>query len=198
MTEEIALDRAQQQKNGAAYAWILTLKFLLAAYLHEYELAQDLSVRLAKAETETLLPISLRIHYFYEGVVFASLARRRQARSSQKARLARRNLRRLEAYSKHSPENFGNKVQLLKAELAMVHGNYDGALVYFRRSMELAHKQGFTHEEAWACERAGLVLLRECGKPEAASDFLSQARALYEKWGARIKVSQVDRVMAQI
>ena len=68
----------------------------------------------------------------------------------------------------------------------------DTALSKYRQSIEAAKKEAFLHEQALACERAGLAL-RKIGRENEALKFLVDAQSLYKSWGAKIKVEQMQR-----
>ena len=191
---------AMEGDNRLTHAWSLQLQYLMVTHLHDFQAAERLSRRIRKSEIRSVVPYFIRVHHFHEGVAFAVLARQSSNRFRRRRlqHLARRQLGKLERYTLESPENFSNKLHLVQAELAMNCGKRDEAMVHFRRSMERAEAQGFVHEQALACERAGYALQElERGTRKDAREYLVRARQLYDKWGARTKVEKLDKVIAE-
>jgi len=65
-----------------------------------------------------------------------------------------------------------------------------GALAHYRKSISLSKKHCFLHEEALACERAGMYLLG-LKSQKLAVQFLKQSYQCYEVWGAYAKLKNL-------
>lgn len=70
----------------------------------------------------------------------------------------------------NAPENYLNKYHLLEAELAAVQKNQTQALIHYEKAISLSNKNNFVHEEALACERAGIFHL-EIESKEATANY---------------------------
>src|SRR5262245_32596862 len=92
--------------------------------------------------------------------------------------------------------NFNHKYQLVKAELCFALGKYYKAMEYYDRAIEGAIKQSFTHEEALAKELAGDFYLAR-GRPRLAHEYLREAYGAYIRWGAVIKLQQLEPKLYQ-
>jgi hypothetical protein len=123
----------------------------------------------------------------------AAVALSHHSNMRQYMQVAKRNLKELKEYAQDAPSNCQNKVLLLEAEMAANEGNMDMALAKFVRSADLAGSEGLVHEQALACERAGMAL-RRCSDFPGAVQHLVRARDLYQKWGANVKVSQMTQM----
>jgi len=88
------------------------------------------------------------------------------------------------------PATYLHKVFLLEAEFAAAKGNLDDAIPLYQCSASMADHEGFLHEKALACERAGLTV-RHFGDSLRSTTFLSQALEAYSEWGACAKVVQM-------
>ena len=62
----------------------------------------------------------------------------------------------LKEISKLIPENYQNKFYLVKAEIAVYKADETSAFKHYRKSISLSKQYCFLHEEALACERAGM------------------------------------------
>merc|ERR1712157_105385 len=60
------------------------------------------------------------------------------------------------------------------------------ALMHYEEAIQLSDKHGFQHEEALACERAGIFCLEIF--PDKSKLFLQKAYCCYDKWGAVAKL----------
>lgn len=170
--------------NSPMHAFLIFLKLIIAVYLNESEEAIVKEFR--KQNPGVVIPYIYYYNLFYEGLIEASkttpLSRWR----------ARRNLRRLEKAMVRCPENFSSKVFLLRAEMASAGGHYEHALLAYDKAIHYAKKEGLTNEEALSNEKAAKMLLSSGNVPEA-SLYFEAALKCYRRWGADIKVVQLDQ-----
>ncbi|MEQ8225631.1 MAG: PAS domain S-box protein, partial [Candidatus Eremiobacterota bacterium] len=89
----------------------------------------------------------------------------------------------------HCPVNFLHEYYLLEAEIHRILGHNPGD--YYDLSIKYAQKNEFIHEEAIANELAGKFYLTK-GNREKSTVYLKNARYCYERWGAVIKVRDLD------
>merc|ERR1712032_1372662 len=87
--------------------------------------------------------------------------------------IAEDSISKLKEMSDINPKNYINKFHLLKAEIAAALADESNALQHFRKSISLSNENCFKHEEALACERAGIFYLR-LNSQQIASEFLNQ------------------------
>ena len=110
--------------------------------------------------------------------------------SKRHAKLARRNLEELKKHAQRAPWNLMNKIALLEAEMLTSAGKFEDALTKYEESIHHACHEMFLHEQALACEKAGLSRLRFSRLIEALSYF-ERARVLYRTGDAHMKVDQL-------
>lgn len=96
----------------------------------------------------------------------------------------------LQGWTKSCPENFSQKLALLKAEEARIKGNGKLAEKEYQTAIHEAEQSSFLNLEALSSELFGKHLLAE-KKLEKASVYLNKARQLYSRWGAEAKVDQL-------
>lgn len=167
----------------ALFVW----KHLIAVYMNEVELASQLASKIEALPTN-LLPFTVNTHIFLQALAHASQANK----SSDHRHRAQNQLCRIRESAQHCPENYLHRVYLVEGELARVAGNHAEALSKYTTAVELAEKSGFTQEQAFAHEKAGLSL-QSCGKVKEAKVHFVKARSLFQLWGAQIKVDQLTK-----
>lgn len=105
------------------------------------------------------------------------------------------NRKKLEVWARHAPMNFEHLLHLHDAERCRVAGRSAGALDHYDRAVELARINGFPQDEAMANELAADFFM-EMGKPKLARVYAREARYAYLRWGALVKVRQIDERFA--
>ena len=99
--------------------------------------------------------------------------------------------RQLRKAAQHAPVNFTHLHRLLQAERMRAAGHFDKAWPLYVQAIDAAHGQGYVHDEAFTCERAGGLALRR-GDRTTARALLNRARHAYVRWGALAKVQALD------
>lgn len=90
-------------------------------------------------------------------------------------------------WARHIEANFGHRLALLQAEWKRYRGDIREALIYYRRSYDLARQFDFIHDEALAAERFA-DYLNEQGLMDMAAFYHQAALKAYENWGATKKL----------
>ena len=103
----------------------------------------------------------------------------------------------LEVWAEHSPQTFENRAALVAAEIARIEGRILDAQDLYEKAIRSAHVHGFVHNEALACEMAG-VFYSARGYEKIATAYLRDARYCYLRWGADAKVRQLEQLHPQI
>lgn len=114
-----------------------------------------------------------------------------RARRKLLARCARAE-RTVQAAARDAPANFSALNALLNAERLRATGKAARAGVAYREAIDAARQYGFTHDEAFACERSA-TLSGATGDRAAMRTRLVQAREAYVRWGALAKVRWLDQ-----
>ncbi len=99
--------------------------------------------------------------------------------------------KKLALWAENSPENFGYKYDLVRAEEARVLGDSESAMALYDKAIEGAAEQEFTHHQAIAGELAASFYLAR-GLKKIARAYLAEARYAYLRWGATAKVAALD------
>lgn len=90
-------------------------------------------------------------------------------------------------WTKHCPENYQHRYDLVQAEYFRVLGQYDKATDAYDRAIEGAKDHDYINELALASELAGKFRL-SIGRDRVARLYLTDARYYYLRWGATFKV----------
>ncbi|MEX3936401.1 AAA family ATPase [Paraburkholderia phymatum] len=99
--------------------------------------------------------------------------------------------RQLEIWAGICPENFENRVALVRAEIARVEGRALDAMSHYDQAIRSAQANGFVHNEALANELAARFFSTR-GSEKAARGYLQDAHDAYLRWGANGKARQLE------
>jgi signal transduction histidine kinase len=97
----------------------------------------------------------------------------------------------LARYAASCPENYRHMSSLVEAELARSRGDVAQAMHHYDLAIESAAEHGFLKVEALANELAGQFWIGR-DRPAFAAVHYTRARDLYEHWGARVKVRELE------
>ncbi len=100
-------------------------------------------------------------------------------------------------WADNCPENFADRVALLRAEIARIEGRELDAERDYERAIQLAIEHGFIQNEALSNELAARFY-RARGLTSIANLYLTTARRCFLRWGADGKVRQLDQAHPQL
>jgi PAS domain S-box-containing protein len=103
----------------------------------------------------------------------------------------------LENWSQHAPMNFLHKFYLVEAERARVLDQSGQARDYYDKAIDLAQEHSYLNEEALAGELAARFYLA-LGQTRLARHYLQDARYAYQRWGASLKVKDLEARYPQL
>jgi hypothetical protein len=130
--------------------------------------------------------------YFFEGLASFQLAR--QTSDDESAKWIERGhsvLAKMRCWSEHSRWNWENKMLLLEAENMHTKGEFDIAGSLYDSAIRSAREHKFVHEEAIACELAG-IFFYEIGFHHKSYLCLLHSVDCYEKWGAHAVARRIE------
>ena len=179
----------KNEKKGFDIAIVSVIASFLAFLFHDFDTALEM-IEISKSMKKRFPPSTYLwpIFYLYEGLISLSFARR-GVEIEKWSEKAKQNIMKLRDLCHDAPENFQNKYHLLEAELAAVQNNKAQAIFHYKKAICLSKKNNFVHEEALACERAGIFYL-ELDSQEATA-LLLQSYHGYNIWGATSKMNQL-------
>ncbi|OSI67416.1 hypothetical protein BSZ21_17670 [Bradyrhizobium canariense] len=94
-------------------------------------------------------------------------------------------------WAEECPENHAHREALISAEIARLDGRDADAMRLYENAILGARKELFVQNEAIASELTA-EFYRARGANAAARGYLQNARSCYERWGAVVKVRQID------
>ncbi|MEC4985583.1 MAG: GAF domain-containing SpoIIE family protein phosphatase [Oscillatoria sp. PMC 1068.18] len=100
-------------------------------------------------------------------------------------------------WASHAPMNFQSKYELVEAEKARIRGEIAVAIAHYDSAIELARESGYLQEMAIAAERAA-DLCQAWGRERFAQLYLVDAHYAYFRWGAGMKVEQLQQKYPQL
>jgi hypothetical protein len=177
--------------------WHLILQVQRHYLLGQPEIALERIAEIEPILWSTRYHIQFATFCFYQALVAASL----WDRASEERRPALRatvadNVALLERWARSCPSTFAHKLALVQAEAARLDGCDLEALNLYEQAIQLAGDEQFLQEQAIAGElAAGLCNAR--GLATTAAGYLAGAKMAYARWGAQIKVAQLEHRMAR-
>ena len=143
------------------------------------------------------LPQLVRFYIIAFLTLAACLPGMDRAEQNQTRKRMRADLKRMTRLAAHCPTNFLHLQLLMQAELARLDGRIESAVRLYEQAMDAAHASEFRRDEAMANELAARHLLG-AGRRKAAEGYLRAAWHLYDQWGARRKVEQLEEEFPQL
>ena len=175
------------------FVQVMVWRLLLAYHFGNLELALSIASESRQA-INGLGSFLVSVHCFYDGLTALLAASHTRYQDKRRVHLsvARKALKKLRMLGRHCSENCKNKICLLEAEFAASRGDVDKAVMLYNKSISLAQKEGFIHEEALAHERAGTTLQSALYGKQCLL-YLHKALHLYQEWGAIAKVDHMQK-----
>jgi diguanylate cyclase (GGDEF)-like protein/PAS domain S-box-containing protein len=168
---------------------------LIRYYLFgEYENALDAAQFAKKMPASLQALASMPTNYFYHALTLAALF----TQADEEAKPALRQemqtqLDKLSHWARSRPENYGARYALATAELARIDARHDEAMLLYEQAVAAARAAGLVQQEALANELAARYYWQR-GLHTCASGHVIHARNAYARWGASLKVAELDRL----
>ena len=148
--------------------------------------------KLARLKQEEMFGIfTLPFFYFFDSLVRLSAISDVSWLDKKKHLLfVASNQKNLKKKATHAPMNLLHKYCLVEAEKFRVLGRHAKAGAFYDKAIQEAGKNGFIQEEALGNELAGKYYL-SIGNQTIGRNYLMDAVALYNRWGATAKVNNL-------
>jgi len=202
---------ATDQQHHHHHLWVLFFKIFQAVYMDQFEHAESLLRQWKRQKRKATPPhhssttstnkAEYSIMIFYEGLIAAVLAFRSKTTGRRRTStncgfswrrnllVAQKKLHKLLQLQLHDP-TLCNKIFLLEGQIQACLGHVENSLLSFHKSVDWAERQGLSHEQGLAYELSARMCFAYNRGIEAEL-YLSQARIVYEQWGAQAKVEQL-------
>jgi len=183
------------------HCWYMLLKLQLLFFQEKYEEAAELVLLAERSQLPTILigHIQVAEFYFYAGL---TLAAHHDTATGERQKLCRELLAKyqcaLEGWLKTChPDMFEHKCLLLAAAQAQLDADAVKAMDLYDRAASAALNVGYTPNAAIANHLAARFHLQQ-GRTKVARAYLADARYLYERWGAKAVVEELDQRYGQL
>jgi PAS domain S-box-containing protein len=135
--------------------------------------------------------------YFYDSLVAIAQLTQPSGEVSTALERVAQNQTLLQQWAHYAPMNYQPKFDLVAAEKCRVLGQKTEALELYDQAISGAKENGYIQEEALANELAAKFYL-EWGKERVAAGYMQEAYYGYARWGAKAKVSDLEKYYAQL
>ncbi|MEH2135875.1 ATP-binding sensor histidine kinase [Nostoc sp.] len=194
----LCLDTWQKNNFEAGINWYCFLKLQLLYLYGRYADALEVAAIAEKTLASNLGLFPIILFHFYYPLSLAALYPQATPENQQHYwDVMQQHRQLLETWTQTCPENFLHQSLLLAAEMARVSGNYADAIACYDRAITAAKENHFTQIEALANELAAKFYL-EWGKDRIAQEYITQAYYAYARWGAKAKVTDLERHYPQL
>jgi tetratricopeptide (TPR) repeat protein len=181
LNEELAIQRAIAEDNTTLLLCIYLFKSMLAVHLNNFEVAQKYLKLLLTLDQIGMSPYGKHEQIFLQAITAVALSK-----GSMRLRSAKRQLKKLKKQELQAPANIKHKRLLIEAEIEVRNGDLQMAREKYDQAIETAENEGFLHDCAYACERAGYTMRRT---NKAPSDYFLRATKTYSRWGSFLKAN---------
>jgi len=174
------------------FAFHLVKTLLLYLWRSPQEAARHAAI--AAEHLEAVAGWSLQaIHNFYQSLSLLALCPTAQpeARSQYLAQVEA-NQTRMQHWASHAPMNYQHKYDLVEAEKLRYLDRPIAAMDCYDRALNAAKTQGYLQEAALTAERAADFYFA-LGRQRLGQVYLEEASYLYQRWGAKAKVQQLQQ-----
>jgi len=179
-------------KNRTALAYYTVGKQFLFYLYDSFEDAIEQARKVRKNLDSMACTIFVPEHYFYDSLALLAhyplVSKKEQKRYLKQVKADQRKMKK---WAVHAPQNFAHKYFLVEAERLGVQGRNESSKKLYDRAISLAKQNGYMYEEAMANELAAKFRLSMDMKKDAAV-YMQEARHGYERWGAKVKVEDLE------
>jgi PAS domain S-box-containing protein len=178
---------------GACWFWIRKMQALfLVSQFSEAIAAARRAEHALGAQLRILRPYEEAEYHFYAGLAFAAGLEIAPASAGETYMTSlTEHARRLATLREHNQESFGDRSQLLDAEIARIRGSVSEAETLYERAICSARENGFVHIEALANEVAARHY-EQRGLRAVGLALRQNAGCCYRRWGAIGRARAID------
>ncbi|MDY6806615.1 MAG: AAA family ATPase [Cyanobacteriota bacterium] len=173
-------------------------KAMLCYILKEPEMAVEnaKNAEKYKASCSGMYGVALNNFYYSLGLLasFSNAKMKQQKEILKQVAILQETMK---IWAKFAPTNFQHKYELVEAETVRIFGDKWEACELYDRAIESARNNGFLHEEALANEVAAEFYLAN-NREKVAVTYLTEAYYGYARWGAKVKVKQLEKRYPQL
>jgi len=194
--ERTQLPFHQEANNRFALHYFYFNKLIVTCMFTQYDEAVECADMAERYLDEVTGGLAVPVFHFYDSIArlgaYDSIIEDERKRSLKKVAS---NQKKMKMWANHAPMNHLHKYHLVEAERCRVLGKELEALDHYDRAIQLAKKNEYFYEEAYANELAAKFWLAK-EKEEIAKVYLGRAFHLYAHWGASRKMRDLEEKYA--
>lgn len=198
LDEDRLLPELQEARDMSKLAYLGLCKLVLAYLFGDRDRAVESAALVERSLGGVRGTYAVALFYFYDSLVRlrwldddTDVARR------QSLKKVASNQKKLKKWASHASANFEHKYLLVQAELLRIQGKDIEASELYDHSIRHCRLSGYCQEEALACEIAARFYDKN-GRFNLANAYAYDARGCYSKWGAVMKVTDMERLYPQL
>ncbi|MBV7339224.1 hypothetical protein KFU94_65620 [Chloroflexi bacterium TSY] len=173
-------------------------QMLLCYLLRAYPQAQQMSSLASSYLNHTPGSFLIPVYYFYDSLIqLATLPTASKHEQKRQHRRIKTNQKKMHKWAKHAPMNYLHRFHLIEAERTRLAGKESLAREHYDMAIRLARDNQYLNDEAVAYELAGQFYM-ERGDSHLALHYLRDAHNAYQRWGAKVKVRDLEIRYPQI
>lgn len=192
------ISQIKQLNNSLVFVYYHTYGLILNYLLNNHKLAYKHGVNILKYKDSMSTLYSWHQHNFYYSLTCLALYDKSDlSQQTQYLETVNKNQAQMRVLADHAPMNYQHKYDLVAAEQARISENILDAIALYDQAIAGAKDHEYIHEEALSNELAAYFYLGR-GQTKVAIAYLSDARYLYQQWGAQAKVDALDKEYPQL
>jgi len=196
--EEKEIPELLKSKDLSSLSYLYIDKNILHYLFGNYKQAYDTAKIICEFTTGIRANYLLSIHYFYYSLsILAILKYQKKSEQTKMLKIVEKNQKKMKKWTKHCPENFQHKYDLVQAEKYRILDKKNLAVIFYNKAIEGANKNKFLSEEAISWELAGHFYEQQNNKI-LSKTYLKNAYEKYKKWGAFAKLKQLENKYSEI
>ncbi|MBO0348125.1 AAA family ATPase [Phormidium pseudopriestleyi FRX01] len=196
--EDLILPKLKAANDGWSLFNVYLAKTILNFLLKQRQVALTYATLADEYSGSVSGAFTMAVHNFYYSLVLLSVYPSASAEEQQKyLQQVECNQDKMKKWAELGPMNYQHKYELVEAEKARVLGRSLEAMDAYERAIAGAKENGYLPEEALGYELAS-NFYRDRHQDKFADTYLTESSAIYTKWGAKIKVDQLEAKYPQL
>jgi len=180
------------ENNYVLLANLYLAKMLLSYFLGDYPQAIHNARLLSKYEVGCAgMQLLAQHNFYYSLALLAQYPHVSLHEQSEYWSELESNQAKMAYWARHAPINYQHKYDLVEAEKSRVLDEVVAAMTLYDQAIQGARAHPYPQEEALAYERAA-EFYQSLGRAEIAQLYLTKAHYGYRRWGAMVKVQDLE------
>ncbi len=189
--ESVSLQQHLEVEDASTLFLLYTAKLMLCIFFGEDERSLEYAGQARRYLKGGAGMYAFVLFHLYESIaLLRNLSGISPLTRHKRLRGVKANLKRLQRWARHSPENHSHRWHLAVAEYSQAVGRAGQAAEHYERAIDAALNNGFRHDEAFCYECAGHFYANH-GQQRVGSYYYRLALTGYQGWGAEAKAGQL-------